>query len=133
MIRVSFLCVALCSTMATALAQSSAPIMNAIVVHEYGGPEVLKYEQAPRPEPKDDEILIRTMSAGVNPVDAFIRAGLFRMGQLPFIPGMDVAGVVEKVGAKVTKFKAGDPVYAYLSFQEQGGYAEFTIAKENET
>ena len=46
---------------------------------------------------------------------------------------MDVAGVVEKVGANVTKFKAGDPVYAYLSFQEQGGYAEFTIARENET
>jgi len=119
--------------MATALAQSSAPTMNAIVVHEYGGPEVLKYEDALRPEPKNDEILIRTMSAGVNPVDAAIRAGRFRIGQLPFIPGMDVAGVVEKAGANVTKFKAGDPVYAYLSFQEQGGYAEFTIAKENET
>ena len=133
MIRVSFLCIALGSTMATALAQSSAPTMNAIVVHEYGGPEVLKYEDALRPEPKNDEILIRTMSAGVNPVDAAIRAGRFRTGQLPFIPGMDVAGVVEKVGANVTKFKAGDPVYAYLSFQEQGGYAEFTIARENET
>ena len=133
MTRVSFLCIALGSTMATALAQSSAPTMNAIVVHEYGSPEVLKYEDALRPEPKNDEILIRTMSAGVNPVDAAIRAGLFRTGQLPFIPGMDVAGVVEKVGANVTKFKAGDPVYAYLSFQEQGGYAEFTIARENET
>jgi len=133
MIRVSFLCITLGSTLATALAQSSAPTMNAIVVHEYGGPEVLKYEDALRPEPKDDEILIRTMSAGVNPVDAAIRAGSFRTGQLPFIPGMDVAGVVEKVGANVTKFKAGDPVYAYLSFQEQGGYAEFTIARENET
>ena len=107
--------------------------MNAIVVHEYGGPEVLKYEDALRPEPKNDEILIRTMSAGVNPVDAAIRAGRFRTGQLPFIPGMDVAGVVEKVGANVTKFKVGDPVYAYLSFQEQGGYAGFTIARENET
>jgi len=133
MIRVSFLCITLGSTLATALAQSSAPTMNAIVVHKYGGPEVLKYEDALRPEPKDDEILIRTMSAGVNPVDAAIRAGSFRTGQLPFIPGMDVAGVVEKVGANVTKFKAGDAVYAYLSFQEQGGYAEFTIAKENET
>jgi NADPH:quinone reductase-like Zn-dependent oxidoreductase len=133
MIRASFLCIALGSTMATALAQSSAPTMNAIVVHEYGGPEVLKYEDALRPEPKNDEILIRTMSAGVNPVDAAIRAGRFRTGQLPFIPGMDVAGVVEKVGANVTKFKAGDPVYAYLSFQEQGGYAEFTVARENET
>ncbi len=48
-------------------------------------------------------------------------------------PEMDMAGAVEKVGSKVTRFKAGDPVYAYLSFKEQGGYAEFTIAKENET
>src|SRR4030095_9277837 len=109
MIRVSFFHIALGATMATAaLAQSSAPMMKAIVVHEYGGPEVLKYEDRPRPAPKDDENLIRTMGAGVNPVDAFIRAVLFRTGQLPFIPGMDVAGVVGKVGANVTKFKAGD-------------------------
>jgi NADPH:quinone reductase-like Zn-dependent oxidoreductase len=94
----------------------------------------LKYEDAPRPEPKDDEVLIRVMAAGVNPVDAAIRAGRFHGGggKLPFIPGMDVAGVVEKTGAKITKFKAKDPVYAYLSFKEQGGYAEFAIAKENE-
>ena len=77
--------------------------------------------------------MIRTMAASVNPVDAGIRAGRFSSGQLPYIPGLDVAGMVEKVGTRVTKFKAGDPVYAYLSFEEQGGYAEFTIAKENET
>src|SRR5438093_409739 len=76
---------------------------------------------------------MRTMAASVNPVDAAIRSGRFRSEHLPFIPGLDVAGVVEKIGTKVTKFKAGDPVYAYLSFNEQGGYAEFTIAKENET
>lgn len=107
--------------------------MKAIVVHQSGGTEMLKYENAPRPEPKEDEILIRTMAAGVNPVDAYIRSGRYGGGSHPYIPGMDVAGVVEKVGAKITKFKAGDPVYAYLSFREQGGYAEFTIAKENET
>ena len=107
--------------------------MKAIVVHENGGPEVLKYEDAPRPEPKEDEVLIRVMAAGVNPVDAFIRSGRFGGGKLPYIPGMDVAGVVEKTGAKITRFKAGDPVYAYLSFEEQGGYAQFAIAKENET
>ena len=116
-----------------ALAQSMPATMKAIVVHQNGGPEVLKYEDAPRPEPKDDEILIRTMAAGVNPVDAYIRSGRYGSGQLPFIPGMDVAGVVEKVGSTIKKFKAGDPVYAYLSFKEQGAYAQFTIAKENET
>jgi len=107
--------------------------MKAIVVHEYGGPEVLKYEDARRPEPKDDEILIRVVATGINPVDASIRAGRFKAGSLPFIPGMDISGVIEKTGAKITRFKAGEPVYAYLSFKEQGGYAEFAIAKENET
>ena len=117
-----------------AFTQSPGPTMKAIVVHEFGGPEVLKYEDAPRPEPKDDEVLIRVMAAGVNPVDAAIRAGRFHGGggKLPFIPGMDVAGVVEKTGAEITKFKMKDPVYAYLSFKEQGGYAEFAVAKENE-
>lgn len=106
--------------------------MKALVIHEFGGPEVLKYENAPRPAPKEDEVLIRVMAAAVNPVDGYIRAGRFGRDKLPLIPGMDVAGVVEKTGPKITKFKAGDAVYAYLSFQEQGGYAEFAIAKENE-
>jgi NADPH:quinone reductase-like Zn-dependent oxidoreductase len=125
----SFLSVAIA---ASTFAQSRSSTMKAIVVHQGGGPEVLKYEDAPRPEPKEDEILIRTMAAGVNPVDAYIRAGRYRSGPLPFTPGMDVAGVVEKVGGKVTRFKIGDSVYAYLSFDEQGGYAQFTLAKENE-
>jgi NADPH:quinone reductase-like Zn-dependent oxidoreductase len=108
--------------------------MKAIVVHEAGGPEMMKYEDAPRPEPKDDEVLIRVMAAGVNPVDAYIRAGRFHRGasNFPFVPGMDVAGVVEKAGPKIDKFKTGDAVYAYLSFAEQGGYAEFAIAKQDE-
>lgn len=115
-----------------AFAQSVAPSMKAIVVHQYGGPEVLKYEDAPRPDLKDDEILIRTMAAGVNPVDAYIRSGRYGKGNLPYIPGLEVAGIVEKTGAKVTKFKAGDPVYAHLNFNG-GGYAEFSIATESET
>jgi len=75
------------------------------------------------------------MAAGVNPVDAAICAGhmsKFLGDRLPLIPGMDVAGVVEKTGAKATKFKNGDSVYAYLNFKEQGGYAEFAIAREEE-
>ena len=129
------LAVAAIALMATpAFAQPERSTMKAIVVHEFGGPEVLKYEEMPRPEPNEDEILIRVMAAGVNPVDAAIRSGRFHGGggNLPLIPGMDVAGVVEKTGAKVTKFKANDPIYAYLSFKEQGGYAEFAIAKQDE-
>src|SRR5438132_6920782 len=110
-------------------AAAQPPTMKAIVLHESGGPEVLKYEDAPRPQPKDDEVLIRVMAAGVNPVDVFIREG--RSNRFPFIPGMDVAGVVEEAGNKVTKFKRGDAVYAYLSFEEQGGYAEFAVANQD--
>src|SRR5689334_967959 len=113
----------------TAAAQSS---MKAIVINQSGGPEVLKYQDAPRPQPKGDEILIRIMAAAVNPVDVAIREGHFGSGGgFPFIPGMDVAGVVEQVGTKVTEFKKGDAVYAYLSFDEQGGYAEFAVTKES--
>jgi NADPH:quinone reductase-like Zn-dependent oxidoreductase len=116
-----------------AFAQSTKPTMKAIVVHDFGGPEVMKVENVPRPEPKDDEVLIRVMAAGVNPVDGYIRSGKFhRGGTLPVTPGMDVAGVIEQTGSKITRFKKGDPVYAYLSFMEQGGYAEFALAKENE-
>src|SRR4051794_17056657 len=106
----------------SAVSQTTGPTMKAIVVHEYGGPEVLKVEDAPRPEPKEDEVLIRVMAAGVNPVDAYVRSGRFGGGKLPLIPGMDIAGVVEKTGANATKLKQGDAVYAYLSFREQGGY-----------
>ena len=109
--------------------------MKAIVIHSYGGPEVLKYEDAPRPEPKEDEILIRVIAASVNPVDVAIRSGKYAdyfHTKLPLIPGMDAAGVVEKVGANVTKFKTGDSVYAFFTLAEEGGYAQFVIAKENE-
>src|SRR5438045_217718 len=110
-------------------AAAAQPPMKAIVIHSSGGGEVLKYEDAPRPQPKDDDILIRVIAAGVNPVDVFIREGRSLRG--PFIPGMDVAGVVEQAGNKVTKFKRDDAVYAYLSFEEQGGYAEFAVTKQD--
>ena len=107
--------------------------MKAVVVHEYGGPEVLKFEDAPRPEPKDNEVLVKVMAAGVNPVDALIRSGKYAKffgTTLPLIPGYDIAGVVEKVGAKVTRLKVGDSVYAYPMWG--GGYAEYAVASEGE-
>src|SRR5216117_2519285 len=116
-------------------AQSSKPTMKAVVVHEYGGPEVLKYEEVPRPEPKEDQILVRVIAAGVNPVDGMIRSGMFAKYEkdvFPMIPGADIAGVVEKAGSKITKFKAGDPVFAYVSLNKGGGYAEYALATEGE-
>src|SRR6266403_4629806 len=115
--------------------QPARPTMKAIVVHEYGGPEVLKYEDVPRPEPKDDQVLVRVIAAGVNPVDDASRSPKYAKFfgiTLPFIPGYDIAGVVEKTGAKITKLKQGDSVYAYLSLKGGGGYAEYAVATEVE-
>src|SRR5205807_6098272 len=130
------LVLAMSCALGIAAAQTNGSMMKAIVVHEFGGPEVLKYEDAPRPEPKEDEILVRVIAAAVNPVDTYVRQGMFGRRALdkgPAILGYDIAGVVEKTGANAKKFKAGDAVYSYLSVQRGGGYAEFAIAKESET
>jgi len=118
-----------------AATQSEKPMMKAVVIHAYGGPEVLKLEDVPRPEPKEDEILIRVVAVSVNPVDVAIRKGYLAEligDKLPLIPGMDAAGVVEKTGAKISKFKAGDSVYAFFTLASEGGYAQFVVAKESE-
>src|SRR5213080_2900590 len=122
-------------SLGVSLAQPAKPTMKAIVVHEYGGPEVLKYQDAPRPAPKEDQVLVRVIAAGVNPVDDASRSEKYAKFfgiTLPFIPGYDIAGVVEKTGANITKFKAGDSVYAYLNLKDGGGYAEYAVATEVE-
>src|SRR5207244_12444151 len=113
-----------CALSAT-IAQTNNATMKAVVVNEYGGPEVLKYQDAPRPEPKEDEILVRVIAAAVNPVDGMVRAGMFAKRGLdnrPAIIGYDISGVVEKTGAKIAKFKKGDAVYCYLWVMRGGGY-----------
>jgi len=115
------------------VAQASAATMKAVVAHEYGAPEVLKYEDAPRPEPKENELLVRVIACGVNPADPLVISGRLAKEfgtHLPLIPGYDVAGVVEATGAKVTKFKKGDAVYGYALFG--GGWAEYAVLAENE-
>lgn len=119
----------------TCLAQNPAPSIKAIVIHQYGGPDVLKYEDVPRPEPKEDQILVRVIAAGVNPVDGMIRSGMFAKGEgtmFPRILGGDIAGIVEKIGRKITKFKPGDPVFAYISLENNGGYAQYAVVRERE-
>jgi NADPH:quinone reductase-like Zn-dependent oxidoreductase len=118
-----------------AATQSEKSMMKAVVIHGYGGPGVLKIEDVLRPEPRDDEILIRVVAASINPVDVAIRQGYLAKligDRLPLIPGMDAAGVVEKTGAKITSFNTGDPVYAFFTLDGEGGYAEFVLAKESE-
>lgn len=124
------------SALKVAPAQTNAPTMKAIVLNEYGGREVLKYQDVPRPEPKEDEILVRVIAAAINPVDTYVRQGMFgkrAIGNSSTILGYDIAGVVEKTGANAKKFKKGDAIYCYLSVMRGGGYAEFAIAKESET
>ncbi|HJT45035.1 MAG TPA: NADP-dependent oxidoreductase, partial [Chthoniobacterales bacterium] len=123
------------SAVSIATAQTNSTMMKAIVAHQYGGPEVLKFEDAPRPEPKEDQVLVRVIAAGVNPVDGMILSGMFARNKMlssPLIPGGDIAGVVEKTGSKITKLKKGDAIYAYLSLRNNGGYAEYAVASEKE-
>lgn len=86
--------------------------MKAIRVSEFGGPEVLRLQEVPDPKPDSGQVLVRVKAAGVNPVDAYIRAGTYpRKPSLPYTPGTDAAGIVEAVSANVKHFKAGDRVY----------------------
>ena len=120
-------------SVADGTAETDKPMMKAIVAHEYGGPEVLRYEDAPVPEPKENEVLVRVIASGVNPADPLIVSGKYAREfgtHLPLIPGYDMAGVVEKIGAKITRLKVGDPVYAYLLWG--GGWAEHAVTNEGE-
>ncbi len=107
--------------------------MKAVVAHAYGGPEVLHYEDWPRPEPNWNEVLVHVIASGVNPADPLIVSGKYAKAfgtHVPLIPGYDIAGVVEKIGGGITKLKVGDAVYAYVLFG--GGWAEYAVATEDE-
>src|ERR1700687_2673226 len=105
--------------------------MKAIVVHEFGGPEVLKHEEVPTPKPVAGQVLVRIHAAGVNPYDTSMRAGTYAVKPpLPYTPGSDAAGVVESVGSGVTKVKPGDRVYTARTLS--GAYAEYTLAQEDQ-
>jgi NADPH:quinone reductase-like Zn-dependent oxidoreductase len=107
------------------------PMMKAVVAHEYGAPEVLKLEQVPRPEPTEDEALVRVIASGVNPADPLTLSGKYAREfgtQLPLIPGYEIAGIVEKTGANVTKLKVSDAVYGYPTFG--AGWADYVAVKE---
>ena len=106
--------------------------MKAVIINKYGNEDVLEYTDAPRPQPKADEILIKVHAAAVNPVDWKIReSGGERFGlELPIILGGDIAGTVEEVGIEVESFKQGDAVYGMtVTGGFSGGYAEYAIAK----
>lgn len=105
--------------------------MKAIRVKEFGGPEVLRLEEAPTLHPGRGEVLVRMHAIGINPVETYIRAGTYaRLPELPYTPGNDGAGVVEHVGSSVTEFKPGDRVYTAGSVS--GTYAEFALCRKEQ-
>lgn len=113
-------------------------MMKAIRLHEFGGPEVLRYEDTPMPEVKPGELLVRVHAIGVNPPDWYLREGYKMLPPdwrppvpLPVIPGSDVSGVVEAVATDVWDFSVGDEVFGMIrfpSFGESAAYAEYVAA-----
>ena len=116
----------------------SANTMKAIQLHEFGGPEVLRYEDVAVPELEAEEVLVRVHAIGINPPDWYLREGYKDLPPdwrpevpLPVIPGTDVSGVVEAVAPDVEEFKVGDEVFGMIrfpSFGESRAYAEYIAA-----
>ncbi len=105
--------------------------MKAVVIREFASPEVLKVEAVETPSVGASQVLIKVGAAGVNPVDTYLRSGVYpKLPPLPYTPGKDSAGVVEAVGSDVREFKPGDRVYTSGSLT--GTYAEFTLCEERD-
>jgi len=105
--------------------------MKAIRVYEFGNPEVMKIEEVDDPKPGPGNVVVKVYAAGVNPVDTYIRSGLYAVKPpLPYTPGMDGAGVIESVGEGIRGFGVGDRVY--IAGTVSGSYAEKTLCKESQ-
>ncbi|OLC95214.1 MAG: NADPH:quinone reductase [Acidobacteria bacterium] len=105
--------------------------MKAILVRQFGGPEVLKLEEVPTPKPAAGQVLVGVHAAGVNPYDTYMRAGTYaQKPALPYTPGSDAAGVIEAIGEGVKKVKPGDRVYTAKTVT--GAYAEYALALEEQ-
>lgn len=103
-------------------------MMKAIVADGPGKPDTLRLAEVPLPEPGPDEIRVRVCAASLNPVDYKVLAGGHPDWTYPFIPGVDVAGVVDLVGAEVRDWKAGDRVVYHGDVAKPGGFAECAVA-----
>ena len=105
--------------------------MKAVRFHEFGGPEVLRYEDVDRPRPAAAQVLIRVAATSFNPVDAAIRSGFLQQVfpvTLPHTPGIDVAGTLAEIGEGVAGWSVGDAVVGFLPMTEDGASAEFVLA-----
>lgn len=105
--------------------------MKAIQVHEFGEPENMTVDEIPDPEVGPGEVLVRVHAVGVNPVDTYIRAGVYAWApSIPYTPGMDAAGTVEAIGDGVTRVAEGDRVYTAGTIS--GSYAEKCLCNETQ-
>jgi NADPH:quinone reductase-like Zn-dependent oxidoreductase len=105
--------------------------MKAVRFHEYGGPEVLRYEDVDRPHPAAGQVLVRVAATSFNQVDAGIRSGFLQQVfpvALPHIPGIDVAGTLAEIGEGVAGWSVGEAVVGFLPMTEDGASAEFVLA-----
>ncbi|MBI4492863.1 MAG: NAD(P)H-quinone oxidoreductase [Chloroflexi bacterium] len=98
--------------------------MKAIRIHQFGGPEALCYEEAPEPQPGEGEVLIRVKAVGVNFADLLMRMGAYPSRDLPLVPGLEAAGVVETLGPGVSGLQPGQRVMAWT----RRSYAELVAA-----
>jgi NADPH2:quinone reductase len=104
------------------------PLMNAIRVYEFGGPEKLVHEEVPIPSPGPKQVLVQVHAAGVNPVDTYIRTGTYaRKPDLPYTPGSDAAGIVTALGSDVEGLSVGDRIYT--SGTVSGSYADYAVCE----
>jgi NADPH:quinone reductase len=108
--------------------------MKAAFIEKPGPPENIRYDDLPEPKVGDSQVLVRVKAVAVNPIDTYIRSGMIKMElPSPFIVGCDLAGTVERVGAKVTRFKPGDRVWGSNQglLGRQGTFAELAVSDEN--
>lgn len=104
--------------------------MKAIRVHQFGPPEVMKLEESPDLSAGPGQVIVRVKAAGVNPVDTYIRSGMYaRKPTLPYTPGTDAAGIIESAGQNVSR-AAGERVY--ISGTITGAYAEQALCQESD-
>src|SRR2546427_6484215 len=104
--------------------------MKAICIHTFGEPEVMQLEEIPDPQPGPGQVVVRVQAVGVNPVETYIRSGIYPKPPTPYTPGADGAGVVEAIGEGVTRVTVGDHVYTAGSVS--GTYAEQALCKESQ-
>ncbi len=119
--------------LSTPIQENLEKFMKAVRIHSYGEVEELVYEDALRPEPAPQEVLVQVHAAGVNPLDCKVRTGRMKAifnYQMPLILGMDVSGVVAAIGSEVNNVSIGDKVYGIAEVSRSGAYAEYALLQQ---